>query len=519
LTGGFTFEYQGPVHVFRPAVAYPLAALGGFVYFLGFPGVNLWPLALVAQAPFLLALHGQTPKRAAGLGLMNGFVISITGFYWLFGMLRTFSGFPAPLCLLLAGLLCLYQGGRTALTGWLFARAERRGWPAPIVFLLAFIAGELVYPLLFPWYFGASAHNAAPLLQTAELGGPYLVGAVLTAPSLALAELLLARLERRRPGRITVIAGIAAPILAAIGGFLRIGQIEARTRAAPAMRVGIAQGNQPLVGRVYSVPAHLRLTKELREKGAELVIWSEGADPDIYPEETLNADAKWEVTGRIGLPAIIGSGTVREGGDRPRYFNLALLSDAQGNVLGRYDKHYLLAFGEYLPFGETFPALYRYSQNSGRFTPGTSLDPLVLGDHRISTFICYEDILPSFVNSMVRHADPDLLVNITNDAWFGDTTEPWEHLALAQLRAVEHRRFLVRATMSGVSAIVDAAGRLTVKSGTFRSEALIGEVRFLRGRTGYEIWGDLPFWALSLAVAAMGFVERRRVFRGRAEKA
>jgi apolipoprotein N-acyltransferase len=116
---------------------------------------------------------------------------------------------------------------------------------------------------------------------------------------------------------------------------------------------------------------------------------------------------------------------------------------------------------------------------------------------------------------VVRVGNPDLLVNITNDAWFGDTTEPWEHLALAQLRAVEHRRFLVRATNSGVSGIVDAAGRLVLHGGTFREEALLGEVRFLRASTGYELWGDKPFWLGAGLVLVMGFVSRRRAARPR----
>jgi apolipoprotein N-acyltransferase len=128
--------------------------------------------------------------------------------------------------------------------------------------------------------------------------------------------------------------------------------------------------------------------------------------------------------------------------------------------------------------------------------------------------ICYEDILPSFVNSMVAHAKPDLLVNMTNDAWFGDSTEPWIHLALAKLRAVEHRRFLVRATNSGVSAIVDAAGRVTTHGATFDTEAIPGDVAFLSGGTVYEAIGNVPWWIAAVAIGLMAFVSRpqRRPF-------
>src|SRR3954467_14224692 len=141
----------------RPA--YLLAFLTGFLYFLAFPGIDIWPLSLVALVPLILALRGQTPRRALGLGWTAGFTMTMFGFYWLLSMLQSFSGFPLPLCFLFMAILCSYQAGRIALCGFLYGRAERRGWPAPIVFALAFVASELVFPLLFPWYYGATVHN------------------------------------------------------------------------------------------------------------------------------------------------------------------------------------------------------------------------------------------------------------------------------------------------------------------------------------------------------------------------
>ncbi len=157
--------------------------------------------------------------------------------------------------------------------------------------------------------------------------------------------------------------------------------------------------------------------------------------------------------------------------------------------------------------------LYEWSPNSSRFSSGTSLEPLPFGAHKISALICYEDILPGFVNGMVRHADPDLLVNLTNDAWFGDSTEPWIHLALAQLRAVEHRRYLIRATNSGVSAMIDPVGRVPLHGGTFTEESLIGVAKFMRSKTGYEILGDWPWALCALAVFGMAFVRRERAMK------
>jgi apolipoprotein N-acyltransferase len=198
--------------------------------------------------------------------------------------------------------------------------------------------------------------------------------------------------------------------------------------------------------------------------------------------------------------------------DARRYalFNAALISDAEGAIRGRYDKTYLLAFGEYLPLGSWFPSLYEMSPNTGKFTPGESLAALPYRDRKISVHICYEDVIPAFVNSMMR-ADPgDLLVNITNDAWFGDTTEPWIHLGLSRFRAIEHRRYLVRSTNSGGSAIIDPVGRVVTHTGTFRQEAARATIAWLSGRTPYELWGDAPWWILTALAVAAAFRPRTK---------
>ncbi|APR74937.1 Apolipoprotein N-acyltransferase [Minicystis rosea] len=508
-------------------IAYPLAVLCGFLYFLAFPGVDFWPISFIALAPLFVALRGQTPKRALGLGWAAGFTMTMCGFYWLLEMLRVFSGFGPVLCFVFMAILCAYQAGRIAFFGWLHGRATVRGWPAAPVAALAFVGSELAFPLLFPWYYGATVHNAVLFAQVADLGGGYLVGLVLVAANLGIAELICARLglangtgtSTKQPDRRVLAVAALVPLLAAAYGYLRLRMVDAQAAAAEPVKIGIVQGNMPLIGRRQALKVHTAHTAELKQKGVDLVVWSEGSTGMANRETPDYDEVRRAVTDRLGVPTIVGALLARSEGKRYKYFNTALLSDRSGKILGRYDKQYLLAFGEYLPFGETFPVLYEMSPNSSQFSPGKSIDPLVFGEHKISTLICYEDILPGFVNGMVQHANPDLLVNLTNDAWFGESTEPWIHMALAKMRAIEHRRYLVRGTNSGVSVIVDPVGRVALHGGTFKEESLIGVAKWMRGKTLYEIIGDAPWILATLAILGMAFLSRDRVMQAVGKRA
>src|SRR5579883_1218340 len=199
-------------------LAYAGAVLSGVLYFLAFGGMDVWPLAFVALVPLAVSLRRQPTRRAATLGWVAGTTMNFTGFFWLQRMLETFGGFPAIVCVFFVFVVCAYQGGRMGLLGWIHARATARGWPAAPVFAAAFVASELVYPLLFPWYFAATVHQVPVLTQLAEIGGPILVGLVLVAANIALAELLIARAERRGPDRATLATGAAAVALTCVYG-------------------------------------------------------------------------------------------------------------------------------------------------------------------------------------------------------------------------------------------------------------------------------------------------------------
>jgi apolipoprotein N-acyltransferase len=493
-----------------------LAVLCGVLYFLAFPGMDLWPLGFVALIPLRVALFGQTPKRAFWLGWLSGLTMISLGFYWMVDMMRQFSGFSTLICVGMLLIVNAFQAGRMGWFAWLFVRGERR-FPAGIVWLCALVTSELTFPVLFFWSFGAVVHGQVALTQLAEIGGIYAVALVMAAANFGLAELALARLHKRAPNLKAAAPYLAVPVVAALYGALRIHQVDARVAAAPKGRIGVVQANMSLSGK-RSQPnegmrRHLAATRALTaQEPLDLVIWSETSVMGAMREDEANAIVPRSFAARLHVPLLFGAVLVKKVTDAREYayFNSALITDQTGHVNGRYDKQELVPFSEHMPFGRELPVLYEISPNSGAFEPGESDAPLPLGEHRIATLICNDDAVPALANRVTQDPNTDLLANLTNDAWFGDTTEPWIHLALAKFRAIEHRRFFVRSTNSGVSAFIDPVGRVPVVSHPFKEETLVHEVAWLRGRTAYELLGTRPYWLLGLFAVYAAFSKRKR---------
>jgi apolipoprotein N-acyltransferase len=329
--------------------------------------------------------------------------------------------------------------------------------------------------------------------------------------------------ERRIPKLWPGIA-VGSLVFSLAYGAFRLAQVDAMMAEAPQLTVGVVQANMGLHEKwenpTMGVRRHVEQTATIAERhDPDLVVWPESAVTFFLPEGITNL-RQWGWARRLGLddvevPIVFGALRQHVEGGEEQHRNTAFVADGDGQILGIYDKTYLLAFGEYIPFGDVFPALYDISPMSGRFTPGDdpASVPFTARDGRtynLSILICYEDIVSAFVRRAAAQGSPHLLVNITNDSWFGDTQEPWVHLHLARFRAVEHRRFLIRATNSGVSAIVDAAGRITESSGVFERANLVGQVAMLDAPpTLYARVGPWPGWLGLLAILLMGFLPLR----------
>jgi len=505
-----------PARALPRAWAAALAVLCGVLYFLAFPGIDLWPLGFVALVPLRLALVGQTPKRAFWIGWLSGLTMITLGFYWMVEMMEMFSGFSAPICFLLLTIVNAFQAGRMGLFAWLFVRGEGR-FPSGVVWLCALTTSELVFPVLFFWTFGAVVHGQPALTQLAEVGGVFAVAVVMAAANFGLGEFAVARFQRRAPNVKAAAPYLLVPVAAALYGWLRIHQVDARVAAAPKAMVGVVQANMSLTGKRShpneGMHRHVDDTLAMtQQRPLDLVIWSETSVMNPMLEDEAARIVPRSFAKQLHVPLLFGAVLVKHVEDAREYayFNSALITDGTGQVKGRYDKQELVPFSEHMPLGRQIPKLYDISPNSGKFEIGESNEPLPLGEHRIATLICNDDAVPALANRVTQNTDTDLLANLTNDAWFGDTTEPWIHLDLAKFRAIEHRRFFVRATNSGVSAFIDPVGRVLVTSETFKEQTLVHEIAWLKGRTPYEVLRDYPFWAAALFSAYAAFSRRRK---------
>jgi apolipoprotein N-acyltransferase len=289
----------------------------------------------------------------------------------------------------------------------------------------------------------------------------------------------------------------------------------AASAAAPRLRVGLVQLALDVRAKdtlgVVAHREHLDATRALlRDGDLDLVVWPESAY--VRGIRRPLPVASTPIVADVAVPLLFGASSTEERDGRKVKINSAFLAGADGMIRESYDKNLLIPLAESLPVAEladVFP-------HAEEFAAATTLTGLRLGTATIATPICYEAIRPELVRRMVRATRPNLLVTLANDAWFGDSQEPWLHLGLARLRAVEHRRWMVRATNSGVSAIVDPSGRLVARTSVGTRENLRGTVHLLDGETVYARLGDWPGW-LALAVVGLtsasgpkGFSRRRR---------
>ena len=501
-----------------------LAALSGLLLALSFPKFGHPACAWIALVPLFLALSGWTgrpgplPGTAPLRGILLGLVASLVFFcgtlYWTGPVLVTFGGLPAPLgvvsVLLLSLYLGLYNAVGTAALGVILRRYGVNGlWLAPA----AWVSGEYLRGTLlsgFPWVvLGDSQVDVLPVAQLASVGGLYGVSLFVAFVNAALAFALLAPPRMR----VRTLAGAAAVLVAvAVWGAWRIAD-GSLTREGSPIRVGLIQGNVEQkekwdprqARRIFTT--YIAMTRDAAKRGAQYVIWPESSTPFMF-EEDVAGQAVRDLAREVRVPIQFGSDQMEHGGGTPHLYNAAFLIAPDGSTGAVYRKMQLVPFGEFIPLQHWISFLSPLVGGLATFAAGESVTMLPVAGHRVSTAICYEVIFPRLAREAVDRGS-ELLTTITNDAWYGTTSAPYQHFALASMRAIEQGRYLVRAANTGISGAVDPYGRVVEKSAIFEQASLVVDVRFLQGRTIYSRIGDVAAYA-SLAVIVLALVMFRR---------
>lgn len=445
---------------------------------------------------------------------LYGTVAIAGGYHFMLEFTRAFSGFGGLVSSVIFGAFSLYLGLQFGLQGLFYWMIRRRGWSVVAAGILTLLVTEWLYPKLFPVYLGNALIEVPRLVQTVDLGGPLLASASIAAINVGLFECLRAA-RGTRPWPVRLLFGVVLYLGATLAyGAHRIAWVEEQIADAPSLSVGLLQANVSIAETQADPFARRRRyqaqTRALEEEAGllDLIVWPEATFYPWLPRSfpSLGGDVRAD----LQSPILFGTATFVPGTEFREKFNSALIVHTDGLMGQLYDKNEPLMFGEYLPFAESFPSLYELVPNSTRLTAGSSRAPLRLGPWRLSTPICYEDLLPTFMRRTVREADPHLLVNLTNDGWFGDSQGAWIHLRLAQFRAIEHRRYLLRAANTGITAIIDAAGRVVQRTTIGTRENLHATVPLLAGQTPYAHLGDWPGW-VSLALMLYVLVRPRRI--------
>ena len=505
-----------------------LSALTGILYPLTFMIPYTGILSWVLLIPLFWAIEKKSPSDAFKLGLLAGLVSNLAGTYWLVGTLSRFGGFPIIISVLFIAVLSAFSGLSFAIFSYIVTKLGFLKKPGVVSALLAaavWTSVEYLFPFLFPYGIANAQADYIPVIQIFDLFGVWTLSFIIVVVNLTLMRALKRFTEGGPYPAHETLLSAALIIVTLLYGFWRIGEVDREIAQAPKLKIGMVQANFDFLEKSESqedivTERHKEMSEAL--KSADLIIWPETAIQAWFPTASNyllvkdkmgvpRMDGKYFIVGGMSFTPKDPDAEVLTDDDLLKY-NTAFLANSDGVILGRYHKIKLLLFGEYLPFTNLIPALKNISPASGDFTPGGDLNLFEIKDKgaRIAPIICYEDIIPSFSRRFVEKG-ANLIVNITNDAWFGKTVAPYQHLFVSIPRTVETRRYLIRSTNTGISAIIDPVGRVVKKTPIFVQTDLEGEVGLMNGdKTLYTRIGDvfpaacLVFWIGFAIIAKLG---------------
>ena len=480
-----------------------LSIISGLMFVLAFPPFDFFPFAWFALVPLLIALWEKNARTSFLIGILTGLFYFLGTIYWVFHSMYFYGYIAAPLSALILLLLCLYLAVYTGIFSVLFSYiSERSRLPAVMIvpFLWVTIDVMRTYaPILgFPWSsLGYSQYKFLPLIQIADVTGIYGISFLVTAVNSAIFDVIFCWPKRMRkepllswwPLTLSIII-----IFITIAGTLFYGYNKLSENSnSRSLKVSIVQGNIPQDKKWEAafqrevLDTYKRLSLSVSANSPDLIVWPETAVPFIFGYDKILTEDIFSFQKQLGIHLLFGSMLAK---DADRLSNSAVLLSPEGTILSTYDKIHLVPYGEYVPLRKLFPFIEKITAGIGDFLPGEGPVVMQTPFAKIGNLICYEIIFPGLVRQFVDNG-ANVLVTITNDAWFGRTSAPYQHFYMAVFRAVENRVPVVRAANTGISGFIDSKGRIISKSDIFVENALTENIEIGNEKSFYTKHGDL----------------------------
>jgi len=490
---------------------YLLSVLSGLMLTASFPNTDWNPLAWICLVPFFTAIEGRGWRETFRIGYAGGVAFYGSLFYWLTNV--TVAGF-----LVLTLYLSLYFTAFGIGMNWVRGKGRIPAWLFAPFFWTAL---EYLRTYAFtglPWgVLGATQYRFLPLIQIASVTGVYGVSFLVVLVNAVAYECALRR--GRRCVEPVASACVVVALCCAYGAVrLLMGAPEANV-----VRVAVIQGNVPQeekFGEGFQREIIQRfhdLTLSVMNEKPDIIVWPETSVPGYYMYDPALRSSLAALQQETRTPLLFGSTHALATERGTDYFNSAFLLDKQGEPVARYDKIHLVLFGEIIPCKRFFPFLKKLVPFEEDFSPGKTATVFSIPQGDFAALICFEDIFPDLAREAVRRG-ARFLVNITNDAWFGRSSQPYQHVAYAVFRCVENAVPMVRATNSGLSCFIGRQGRVyhILRDGSGRELCVQGtaveKILIAGTRTLYTKWGNV-FSILCALITTALIVFRGRQFR------
>jgi apolipoprotein N-acyltransferase len=475
-----------------------LPVSAGFLLVASFPRIGQGWLGWVAWIPLILFIDQAKSRRIAFCG---GFLTGVTIFFirmrWIPDVLGRYGDLSPALAWIAYGLLvCMlacYPAIACALTKhWMLRCGRGLLLIFPLVWVLMEYAQTYTPLGGLPWLCaGYTQSNWLPILQIAEITGIYGISFLLLSFNTAVAW-LIAQESRRR---IFYLPLITAALLIAgcmIFGQLKLGHwqmLKPRFQAAMLQEnISIEDPDTVLADKFQY--GYVRMAEKLEPNTPDLLILPESPVSVFYQGSYSYRRTMEKLAGRYPLGLILSNVNYWENDSGSVYFNSAFFFDKNGALAGIYDKIHLVPFGEYIPLKKLFFFAETISKDVGGFSPGMTFRIVNIGNHPANAIICFEAIFPGLVRRFVNIGS-QLIINLANDGWYGISDAPYQHLEIVRLRAIENRRYLLRATNSGISAIIEPTGRIQSSTGLMKEAVCRGKFDFINEITFYTRYGDV----------------------------